>query len=44
VKGHPVLTGKDFMGDHEWCFYSWKEGAAHEFIEPNTATDVWEVK
>lgn len=21
VKQHPVLTRKDFMGDHEWCFY-----------------------
>src|SRR6185369_9657350 len=44
VKGHPVLTRKDFMGDHEWCFYSWKEGAAHEYFGPNNATDVWEVK
>jgi hypothetical protein len=25
-KLHPVLTRKDFMGDHEWCFYGWKEG------------------
>ena len=23
VKQHPVLTRKDFMGDHEWCFYGW---------------------
>src|SRR5262249_47252822 len=23
VKGHPVLTRKDFMGNHEWCFYGW---------------------
>jgi len=44
VKGHAVLTRKDFMGDHEWCMYSWKEGAAHEFFGPNNATDVWEVK
>ena len=44
VKGHPVLTRKDFMGDHEWCMYSWKEGAAHEFFGPNNITDVWEVK
>ena len=29
VKEHPVLTRKDFMGNHEWCFYGWKEGAAH---------------
>ncbi len=26
-KQHPVLTRKDFMGDHEWCFYGWKKGA-----------------
>ena len=25
VKEHPVLTRKDFMGNHEWCFYGWKE-------------------
>ena len=45
VKQWPVLTRKDFMGDHEWCFYGWKEGAAHFF---NTgimnATDVWTVR
>jgi hypothetical protein len=23
-KLHPVLTRKDFMGAHEWCFYGWK--------------------
>jgi ParB-like chromosome segregation protein Spo0J len=28
-KQHPVLTRKDYMGAHEWCFYGWKEGAAH---------------
>lgn len=44
VKGHPVLTRKDFLGDHEWCFYSWKEGAAHQFFGPNNVTDVWAVK
>ncbi|OAI56433.1 chromosome partitioning protein ParB [Planctomyces sp. SCGC AG-212-M04] len=43
-KQHPVLTRKDFMGDHEWCFYGWKEGAAHTFLGPNNATDVWSVK
>ena len=26
VKEHPVLTRKDFMGNHEWCFYGWREG------------------
>jgi len=44
VKEHPVLTRKDFMGNHEWCFYGWKEGAAHQFLGPNNATDVWAVK
>jgi DNA modification methylase len=44
VKGHPVLTRKDYMGNHEWCFYGWREGAAHQFFGPNNAVDVWEVK
>jgi len=43
-KQHPVLTRKDFMGAHEWCFYGWREGAAHEFFGPNNATDLWAVK
>jgi DNA modification methylase len=43
-KQHPVLTRKDFMGDHEWCFYGWKEGAAHKFYGPNNIPDVWPVK
>jgi DNA modification methylase len=44
VKEHPVLTRKDFMGNHEWCFYGWREGAAHRFFGPNNAADVWIVK
>ncbi|MDD2772748.1 MAG: DNA methyltransferase [Elusimicrobiales bacterium] len=44
VKEHPVLTRKDFMGNHEWCFYGWKEGAPHHFYGPNNTTDVWSVK
>lgn len=44
VKEHPVLTRKDFMGNHEWCFYGWKEGAAHKYYGPHNATDVWSVK
>jgi DNA modification methylase len=44
VKEHPVLTRKDFMGNHEWCFYSWREGAAHKFYGPANITDVWSVK
>ncbi len=43
-KEHPVLTRKDFMGAHEWCFYSWKEGAAHVFLGPNNVPDLWHVK
>jgi DNA modification methylase len=44
VKEHPVLTRKDFLGNHEWCFYGWREGAAHQFFGPNNVTDVWTVK
>jgi DNA modification methylase len=44
VKEHPVLTRKDFMGNHEWSFYGWREGAAHVYLGPNNATDVWSVK
>jgi DNA modification methylase len=44
VKEHPVLTRKDFMGNHEWCFYGWREGAAHVYLGPDNATDVWSVK
>jgi DNA modification methylase len=44
VKEHPVLTRKDFMGNHEWAFYGWREGAAHQFFGPNNATDVWSIK
>src|SRR6516165_8350689 len=43
-KQHPVLTRKDFMGAHEWCFYGWKLGAAHWFFGPANATDLWSVK
>lgn len=44
VKEHPVLTRKDFMGNHEWAFYGWKEGAAHLFLGPKNVPDVWSVK
>jgi DNA modification methylase len=44
VKEHPVLTRKDFMGNHEWCFYGWRKGAAHVYLGPNNATDVWSIK
>ncbi len=41
TKGHPVLTRKDFMGDHEWCFYGWRAGAAHRFFGADNIADVW---
>jgi DNA modification methylase len=44
VKEHPVLTRKDFMGNHEWCFYGWREGAGHQFFGPANAVDVWPIK
>jgi DNA modification methylase len=43
-KMHPVLSRKDYMGAHEWCFYGWREGAAHQFFGPKNVTDLWEVK
>jgi DNA modification methylase len=43
-KQHPVLTRKDYMGAHEWCFYGWKLGAAHQFFGPANATDLWAVQ
>ena len=44
MKEHPVLTRKDFMGNHEWCFYGWKEGAGCQFYGPSNVTDLWHVK
>jgi DNA modification methylase len=44
IKEHPVLTRKDFMGNHEWCFYGWKEGAGHHFYGPNNIPDTWSIK
>lgn len=43
-KQHPVLTRKDFMGDHEWCCYGWREGGSHVFLGPNNVPDVWPIK
>ncbi len=43
-KQHPVITRKDFMGNHEWCFYGWREGKGHKYFGPANATDVWSVK
>ena len=44
VKEHPSLTRKDFMGNHECCFYGWKEGAAHRFFGPPNVPDTWSIK
>ena len=41
VKEHPVLTRKDMMGNHEWCFYGWRQGAAHTWLGPRNVPDVW---
>lgn len=41
AKDHPVLTRKDFMGDHEWCFYGWREGGPHRFFGKHNVPDVW---
>ena len=43
-KQHPVLTRKDFMGCFELAFYGWREGAAHKFLGPNNALDLWPIK
>lgn len=43
-KMHPVLSRKCFMGDHEWCFFGWREGTAHQFFGPPNISDVWSVK
>jgi DNA modification methylase len=44
IKEHPVLTRKDFMGNHEWCFYGWREGAAHRFFGPANVSDTWPIR
>ncbi len=43
-KQHPVLTRKDFLGAHEWCFYGWREGAGHQFFGDANVTDLWSIK
>ena len=39
-----MINRKDFMGAFELAFYGWKEGAAHVYLGPNNATDLWHVK
>jgi DNA modification methylase len=43
-KEHPVLTRKDFLGCFELAYYGWREGAAHQFLGPTNAPDLWHVK
>jgi DNA modification methylase len=43
-KQHPVLTRKDYLGCFELAYYGWREGAAHVFLGPNNARDLWDVK
>jgi hypothetical protein len=35
-KQHPVLTRKDFMGDHEWCFYAGAKALPTSSLVPTT--------
>jgi DNA modification methylase len=44
VKEHPVMTRKNFLGNHEWSFFGWRLGAGHKFYGPKNITDVWSVK
>jgi DNA modification methylase len=43
VKNAPVLCRKDYMLAHEWCYYGWRAGAAHQFFGASNIRDVWEV-
>lgn len=44
IKDWPVMNRKDFMGNHEWCFYGWREGKAHYFTpDIKNARDTWEI-
>lgn len=38
VKKHPVLTRKDFMGNHEWCFFGFREDADNLVLAPSGFT------
>jgi DNA modification methylase len=44
IKEHPTLSRRDFMGNHEWCFYGWRLGSAHRFFGPANVPDTWEVR
>jgi len=44
IKEHPVPTHRDFMGNHEWCFYGWREDGAHRWYGPTNVPDVWSME
>lgn len=37
-----VLGRQDYQWKHEPCFYGWKDGAAHRFVDDRTKTTVWD--
>lgn len=43
VKKTSVMSRRDFMSKHEWCFYGWKqrEGHPHFFTHIPGVSDVW---
>lgn len=42
VKNAMTLGRQDYQWRHEPCFYGWKEGAAHYFVDDRTQTTVFE--
>ena len=40
----PRSLARQEEGNHEWCFYGWREGEAHQFYGPTNAVDVWPIK
>ena len=42
VKNNFVFGRKDYHSRHEMCFYSWKLGGPHYFIDDRTQDTVWE--
>lgn len=42
-KNSPCIGRSDYQWKHELCFYGWKEGAAHYFVDSRTETTVIEM-
>lgn len=42
IKNTMVLGRQDYQWRHEPCFYGWKEGGAHYFIDVRSFTTVWD--